>query len=337
MEASIVRLLLQAKSRTGLDYEAIAKASGLVALLPQKKQPGAAIRHTVNAVKDSIYVCVADWALAHTVAAADPLDAALAQLENADLSEVQLQAARSLIATFRQSREALPPFTSVKQVPGAKLYEPPPAAGTNPKEGVAGEAPGAYASKIEEDAALWARGLGARVKPHKQSNVDLRRAKAVPHTDPLQVFDEQAAAAYNTGGGKALGPIVEETEPADVRYPRASHFILKVTGDSMAPDIKNGDEIIVRKHELYLPPWDENQSADPKPWQALDNKVVVAMKNEDEFAVVKRLVFGKRRGGFRIDLLSDNRKAKPVIIEKEDTLRVIGVVVRIMRDPDNAG
>lgn len=242
------------------------------------------------------------------------------------------------LAQVMAPTEKLPPFTSIKQVPGAKLFEPPPApAPKHPQEGVAGEAPGAYASKTEEDAALWARGLGARVKPHKQSNVDLRRAKAVPHTDPLQVFDEQAAAAYNTGGGKALGPIVEETEPADVRYPRASHFILKVTGDSMAPDIKNGDEIIVRKHELYLPPWDENASADPKPWQALDNKVVVAMKNEDEFAVVKRLVFGKRRGGFRIDLLSDNRKAKPVIIEKEDTLRVIGVVVRIMRDPDNAG
>lgn len=288
-----------------------------------------------------------DWALDRTLRTGDPVERAMVHLAEA-LTPEQLDAVRATIRAFGLKAEPLRVIEQVKpgEVPeldaggrtlkGVKPY--PPAPGTNPKEGVAGEAPGAYASGIEEDAAAEVRARGGRMKRSKLSNVDLAKAKPVPPQDALRLFDEQTAAAKDTGGGKILGPIVEETEPAEVRYPRDTHYTLAVTGNSMYPRIFPGDRIIVERVSLHLPAYEQHRKIDPKPWKALDGEIVVAVKNQDEVSVVKRLCFTpKKDGSFRIDLMSDNPGARPIDIDKDDTLEVIGVVRQILRDPKNVG
>lgn len=340
MQTGIVNLLEAALKRQSL--QDAKKNSGM-------RQQKSTINHVKSGERDSIPIKLADWVLRETVFAGEPVERAMVHLAEA-LTPEQLDAVRATIKAFGLKRDPLRVIEQVKpgEVPeldaggrtlkGVKPY--PPAPGTNPKEGVAGETPAAYAGPTEatEDAVAWIRVRGDRMKRNKLSTVDLSRARPAPPQEALRQYDEQAAAAKDTGGGKILGPIVEETQPNEVSYPRHSHYTLTVTGNSMYPRIFPGDTIIVQKMDLYLPAFEDGRKVDPKPWQALDNKLVVAVKNQDELAVVKRLTFGTKRGGhFRIDLISDNPKAKPVDIDKDDTLHVIGLVVRILRDPDNLG
>ncbi len=85
------------------------------------------------------------------------------------------------------------------------------------------------------------------------------------------------------------------------------HFALRVSGQSMIDaGIHSGDVLIVRKQPL-----------------ADHRDIVVALLNDE--ATVKRLHY---RDG-QIALLPENREFKPIPVEPEDDLRIIGKVVAI--------
>lgn len=218
---------------------------------------------------------------------------------------------------------------------------PPKSHETKNSQEVASEPAAAYAGRpstvIEPDAFEWVRGLGAKMK--RTSEVDLSQAGPPIKRAAMPMIEERAAAdhlrTYVEGGS---GPIVAETEPTEIKYPRNTHFTLKVTGRSMHPTIFEGDRIIVEKSNLYLPPLTEDNPAPLEAWKRLDREIIVAIKNEDTEAYVKRVEISKhRRTGWRILLRSDNPGAKSIDIDKEDSLLVVGIVREIVRDPKNVG
>lgn len=232
--------------------------------------------------------------------------------------------------------EKIPPGTVIeKHETGQKLYTPPPGKPeTEPQEGIASEAEAPYASKpIDQDAFAWVRGLTVKRSP----DFDLKKAMLPPRRPALEEVDELAAAAHlPTFSGEPLGHIVSETEPTEIKYDRKTHFTLKVTGRSMYPSIFDGDKVIVEKLGLHLPPFDADNPSPPDEWKKLDGEIVVAIKNEDAAAYLKRLEFThNKKTGYRILLKSDNPKAKSISIEKEDSLWLVGVVREIVRSPKN--
>ncbi|GMV80036.1 MAG: hypothetical protein AMXMBFR7_12200 [Planctomycetota bacterium] len=123
----------------------------------------------------------------------------------------------------------------------------------------------------------------------------------------------------------------------DVRFARTDHYCLKIYGRSMEPRLYEGDTVVVKKMDLYLPPYieDERPPAPPGPWKALHSKIVVALVNEDDAYLVKRLRVSSRKDtGFKLWLVGDNPASEPVEISKEHSLRLVGRVVQIMSDPD---
>lgn len=91
---------------------------------------------------------------------------------------------------------------------------------------------------------------------------------------------------------------------------------------------------------LYMPPFDDQQpQADYHAWKAYDEKVVVAILDDGVDGMVKRLSLTKRKGSkatsFKVWLKSDNPKSKTIEIDKSNSIRLVGQVVRIMRSPDN--
>lgn len=94
---NILSLVLQAKAKLGLTNEGVAQAANM----PQDSK-GQAIIDTLKR-QHGIHVNLVNWALAQTLAAEDPVEAALAQLERAALSPEQLAALRTTIVTFREA------------------------------------------------------------------------------------------------------------------------------------------------------------------------------------------------------------------------------------------
>ena len=205
---------------------------------------------------------------------------------------------------------------------------------TKPQADVASEAAPGYAREpIEQDAFAWVRGLTVK----RSADFNFKQAMPPPKRPVLLEVDERAAAAHlPTFAGDPVGPIVAETEPTEIKYDRKTHFILKVTGRSMYPQIFDGDKVIVERLGLHLPPFDEDHPSPPDEWKKLDGEIVVAIKNEDTEAYLKRLEFtAHKKTGYRILLKSDNPKAKSIQIEKEDSLWLVGVVREIVRSPKN--
>lgn len=94
---------------------------------------------------------------------------------------------------------------------------------------------------------------------------------------------------------------------------RGEYFGVHVKGDSMSPDIKDRDIIIVRKQEY-----------------ANDGEIVVAVINGDE-GFCKRYV----RFDNSVGLVSNNPAYKPMVFSKEDVenlpVKIMGVVVELRR------
>lgn len=95
---------------------------------------------------------------------------------------------------------------------------------------------------------------------------------------------------------------------------RGEHFAVYVKGDSMSPDIKDQDIVVVRKQDY-----------------ADDGEIVVAVVNGDE-GFCKRLVIYDNSVG----LVSNNPAYKPMIFSKEEVenlpVRIMGVVVELRRN-----
>jgi repressor LexA len=87
------------------------------------------------------------------------------------------------------------------------------------------------------------------------------------------------------------------------------HFALKVSGDSMVDiGIVDGDIVVVRKQP-----------------DAENGHVVIAMLNNE--ATIKRLQKKKNK----VELISENPKYKPIVVEPIDDFRVVGVYAGLIR------
>lgn len=89
----------------------------------------------------------------------------------------------------------------------------------------------------------------------------------------------------------------------------ASYFALKIRGESMQPNIQDGDIVIVRKQE-----------------SASDGDIVIAQVNHDEEATCKRLKTYRDQ----TMLLSDNPAYSPQVYEAKD-VHIVGVVTEVRR------
>ena len=132
----------------------------------------------------------------------------------------------------------------------------------------------------------------------------------------LQVIRPAARAIeLPLAGTVAAGRPIEAIETPDTIEVPASmvgpgeNFVLRVKGDSMIGDgILDGDYVVVRKQALAEP----------------GQTVVALIRGE---ATVKRLV---RKAG-QIELHPANPAMKPIIIDAEESFRIEGVVVGVIR------
>lgn len=92
------------------------------------------------------------------------------------------------------------------------------------------------------------------------------------------------------------------------------YFGLRVRGDSMEPDIKDGDIVIVKKTE-----------------EAEDGKTVIAIVNGDDGFCKRLATYAEGLG-----LVSNNPSYKPMYFSAEEVrslpVRIIGIVQRLIRD-----
>jgi len=118
---------------------------------------------------------------------------------------------------------------------------------------------------------------------------------------PIPILGLVAAGAPIWAEENVLGEIM--VNPSLVRGGKC--FALRVRGKSMVEaGIQNGDTLIVRSQQL-----------------AKDGEIVVALLNGE--ATVKRL----RIGTDTIELIPENRNMRPIPVQPEDELRIVGKVI----------
>lgn len=130
----------------------------------------------------------------------------------------------------------------------------------------------------------------------------------------------------------------KETQQVDVKYDRTNHYCLLVKGRSMHPTVMEGDVVIVRRTYMQLDAFDPMRGpANKDAWMRLNKKVVCALV-DDEDPELKRLYVQEARKkdtGFIMYLRGDNPQSRMITIEKETSLKIVGIVQQIMRDPNN--
>jgi len=126
----------------------------------------------------------------------------------------------------------------------------------------------------------------------------------------------------------------KELAQVEVRFSKKNHYCLLVKGQSMRPNIYEGDIVVVEAVDYLLEPYDESRgAADKALWKSLKGEIVCASVDDDE-PVLKRMHISERRDtGFKIVLQGDNPASEPLEISKEQRLRIVGIVRRIVRDP----
>ncbi|MGD0091724.1 MAG: S24 family peptidase [Planctomycetota bacterium] len=128
----------------------------------------------------------------------------------------------------------------------------------------------------------------------------------------------------------------KEAAEVEAIFPRKNHYCLLVRGQSMRPNIYEGDILVVESVNYVLEPFDETVGpADRDFWKGLKGEIVCASVDDDE-PVLKRMHISDRKDtGFKIVLQGDNPASEPIEITKEHRLRIVGIVRRITRDPKN--
>jgi SOS-response transcriptional repressor LexA len=166
-------------------------------------------------------------------------------------------------------------------------------------------------------------------KPIKTGEVE---QGAVPAMHELPVL-ANIAANYQLAYAQS-----KELEQVEANFAKKNHYCLLVRGQSMRPNIYEGDVLVVESVNYLLEPYEEARGpADKRLWKSLKGEIVCAMVDDDE-PVLKRMRISDRRDtGFKIVLQGDNPASEPIEITKEQRLRVVGIVRRILRDPRNTG
>lgn len=121
---------------------------------------------------------------------------------------------------------------------------------------------------------------------------------------------ESASAGF---GSLALNEIVDYVPLYIPNQTEASETIcIKVSGDSMSPQIENGDIVQVRKT------------------QSIESGTVAVVLLDNDEGLLKRVYFGDNW----IELRSENPMYKPMRFNGADTqrVRVVGTVVKIIKD-----
>ena len=112
---------------------------------------------------------------------------------------------------------------------------------------------------------------------------------------------------------EAVEDVIDTEEITEEMARTGNYFGLQIHGDSMEPDIRNGDVVIVRQQD-----------------DAESGEIVIALVNGDD-ACCKRLV--KYAGG--IGLISLNTKYSPMMFSEADVadkpVHIIGKVVELRR------
>lgn len=112
---------------------------------------------------------------------------------------------------------------------------------------------------------------------------------------------------------EAITDIVDEEEISEELAKTGEFFGLKISGDSMEPDIHNGDTVIVRKQE-----------------DAESDEIVIALVNGND-GVCKRL----KKYNDSIALISLNPNYEPMYFNQEEIsekpVQIIGKVVELRR------
>jgi len=158
------------------------------------------------------------------------------------------------------------------------------------------------------------------------------RTSETPTMHNLPVVNKIAANHQATFTG------IKETHPVDVKYDRTNHYCLMVKGRSMHPTIMEGDVVIVRRTFMQLDPYDPMVGpANKDAWMKLNKKVVCAVVDGED-PELKRLfvqVTPRKETGFFMYLRGDNPQSRMITIEVETSLKIVGIVQQIMRDPSN--
>jgi SOS-response transcriptional repressor LexA len=106
----------------------------------------------------------------------------------------------------------------------------------------------------------------------------------------------------------------------------------------MHPTIMEGDVVIVKQGFMQLDAYDEMRGpANKDAWARLNKKVVCAIVDGEE-PELKRLFVQeakKKDTGFIMYLRGDNPASRMIQIERETSLKIVGIVQQIMRDPSN--
>ena len=128
----------------------------------------------------------------------------------------------------------------------------------------------------------------------------------------------------------------KETEFVSVKYPKATHYCLRVKGQSMRPLIYEGDIVIVEKVYYKLDELlEEVGPADKHLWKSLNKKVVCASVDDDDPVLKRMRVTDRKDTGFKITLQGDNPTSDLIEVNRDSRLKIFGIVRQIMRDPNN--
>ena len=98
-------------------------------------------------------------------------------------------------------------------------------------------------------------------------------------------------------------PVIESS------VPRGDIVCLNIEGDSMAPGIPDGSKVLIRIQE-----------------DVEDGEIAAVLVNGDHDATLKRI---KRQDGL-IMLVADNQIYRPLIVTKENPVRIIGKAVQVI-------
>ncbi|MBE4709840.1 S24 family peptidase [Limosilactobacillus fermentum] len=96
-------------------------------------------------------------------------------------------------------------------------------------------------------------------------------------------------------------------EPADY-LPSGKLFYLRAKGQSMEPTIKNGSLVLIRQQP-----------------EVEDSEIAAVLFTDDDEATLKRV----KRSGDTMILLPDNRRYEPIIVSKDNPVRILGKAVRV--------
>ncbi|MEK1480674.1 helix-turn-helix domain-containing protein [Limosilactobacillus fermentum] len=96
-------------------------------------------------------------------------------------------------------------------------------------------------------------------------------------------------------------------EPADY-LPSGKLFYLRAKGQSMEPTIKNGSLVLIRQQP-----------------EVEDGEIAAVLFTDDDEATLKRV----KRSGDTMILFPDNRRYEPIIVSKDNPVRILGKAVRV--------